>query len=140
MPDTAGASEGVTLPAAGPGVACWYWLRAIDAAGNTSRCSNVVGLTRPLGPVLPAGLTLAVRQRPSRAPVLLDWSGAEVPDLRLYDVSGRLVRTLRLARGVRGTAPWDGRDESGRLVPAGLYFARLTGGSLRAQTRIVLLP
>jgi hypothetical protein len=50
------------------------------------------------------------------------------------------VRTLRLARGGRGTEEWDGRDESGRLVPAGLYFARLRGGSLHSQARIVLLP
>ena len=119
---------------------CWYWLRASDAAGNTSGWSNVVGLTRPLGPALPDGLTLAVRQRPSRVPVSLEWSGADVADIRLYDVSGRLVRALRLTPGLRGTARWDGRDECGRLVPTGLYFARLTGGSLHAQTRIVLLP
>jgi len=139
-PDTAGAGEGVTLPAAEPGVTCWYWLRTSDAAGNTSRCSNVVGLTRPLDPALPEGLTLAVRQRPSRVPVSLDWSGADAADIRIYDVSGRLARRLRLAPGGRGTATWNGRDESGCLVPAGLYFARLTGGSLHVQTRIVLLP
>jgi flagellar hook assembly protein FlgD len=73
-------------------------------------------------------------------PVLLDWSGANASDIRLYDVSGRLVRTLRLARGGRDTEEWDGRDESGSLVPAGLYFARLTGGSRHARARIVLLP
>ena len=70
----------------------------------------------------------------------LDWSGAEAAGIRLYDVTGRLVRTVRLAHGGHGTAQWNGRDESGRLVPAGLYFARLMGGSLHAQTRIVLLP
>ncbi len=139
-PETAGVGERVTLPAAGPGVTCWYWLRTSDAAGNTSRCSNIVGLTRPPDPEPPAGLTLAVRQRPSRAPVLLDWSGADATHIRIYDVSGRRVRTLWLASGGRGTATWDGRDERGRVVPAGLYFARLTGGSLHAQTRIVLLP
>lgn len=142
-PDTTGASEGVMLPAAEPGVTCWYWLRTIDEAGNSSRCSNVVGLTRPQGPVRPAladGLALAVRERPSRAPVLLDWNSAGVADIRLYDVSGRLVRTLRVARGGHGTEPWDGRDESGSLVPAGLYFARLTRGALSAQARIVFLP
>jgi subtilisin family serine protease len=139
-PGTAGASEGVTVPAVEPGVTCWYWLRTNDEAGNTSGCSNIVEFTRSLDPAIPDGLTLAVRRRPSPVPVLLDWSGATVADIRLYDVSGRLVRTLRLARGGHGTEEWDGRDESGRLVPAGLYFARLTGGSRHAQSRIVLLP
>jgi hypothetical protein len=139
-PDTAGAAQGVTLSAAAPGVTCWFWLRSSDAAGNTSRCSNVVGLTTPLGPARPAGPGVVVRQRPSRAPVTLDWNGVDAASIRLYDVTGRLVRTLWLARGGRGTAQWNGRDESGCLVPAGLYFARLTGGSVHAQTRIVLLP
>jgi hypothetical protein len=83
---------------------------------------------------------LAVRQRPSRAPVLFDWKGADATSIVLYDVSGRRVRALRLEPAAGGTAQWNGRDEHGRLVPAGLYFARLTGGSLHAQTRVVLLP
>jgi len=39
-----------------------------------------------------------------------------------------------------GTQEWNGRDDEQRAVPAGLYFARLTCGSLHAQTRVVLLP
>jgi flagellar hook assembly protein FlgD len=74
------------------------------------------------------------------APVSLDWQGAGATSIRLYDVAGRRVRTLALERAFRGTAQWDGRDESGSLVPAGVYLARLIGGSLRAQTRVVLLP
>jgi flagellar hook assembly protein FlgD len=72
--------------------------------------------------------------------VSLDWSGADAASIRLYDVTGRRVRTLGLAPGGSGTVQWNGRDESGLVVPAGLYFARLMGGSLHAQTRIVLLP
>jgi subtilisin family serine protease len=140
VPDSAGASQSVTLRALAPGVTCWIWLRVMDAAGNVSRCSNVVRLTMPLGPVRPAVAELAVRQRPSRAPVLFDWSGADATSIVLYDVSGRRVRALRLEPAAGGTAQWNGRDENGRLVPAGLYFARLTGGSLHAQTRVVLLP
>jgi hypothetical protein len=138
VPQTAGTRQSLTVAAPAPGVTCWGWLRTSDAAGNTSGCSNVVGFTQPLGPALPAGLE--VLQRPSRAPVSLRWSGADAASIRLFDVTGRLVRTLWLARAASGTAQWDGRDENGRLVPAGLYFARLLGGSLHAQTRIVLLP
>ncbi len=47
--------------------------------------------------------------------------------LRIYGLRGELVRTL--ADGSRGagvnSAVWDGRDESGRTVAAGAYFARL---------------
>jgi len=48
-------------------------------------------------------------------------------ELVLFDAAGREVRSL-----VRGTvsagrydAAWDGRDGSGRLVPAGVYYVRL---------------
>ena len=140
VPGPAGDAQRVTLAPAEPGATCWIWLRTRDEAGNTSGCSNVLEWTRPLGPARPAEAALAARQQPARVPVLLDWGGAEATSIRLYDVTGRLVRTLWLGRGERGTVQWNGRDEVGRLVPAGLYFARLIGGSLHAQTRIVLLP
>jgi hypothetical protein len=47
--------------------------------------------------------------------------------LVIYDASGRAVRTL--ARGTTASGyhsvDWNGRDEAGRAVPAGVYFARL---------------
>jgi hypothetical protein len=48
-------------------------------------------------------------------------------DLRVYDVSGRLVRTLRTGELTAGphSERWDGRDESGLGVASGIYFARL---------------
>jgi hypothetical protein len=48
--------------------------------------------------------------------------------LRVYDLSGRLVRTLvdegKLAAGDH-EAVWDGQDERGRAVSAGVYFYNL---------------
>jgi hypothetical protein len=46
----------------------------------------------------------------------------------VYDVSGRRVRTLLDRAMTRGThiVGWDSRDDRGRAVAAGTYFARLT--------------
>ena len=60
--------------------------------------------------------------------------------IALYDLGGRLVRHLPVGADSAGVALWDGRDQNGRLLPAGLYFARLISGSLRAQARVVLIP
>ena len=79
-------------------------------------------------------------RRPSWVPVRLDWTGVGADRIRIHDVTGRTVRRIDLGGGASGSVQWDGRDDGGNLVPAGLYFARLTGGSLHAQTRIVLLP
>jgi flagellar hook assembly protein FlgD len=48
--------------------------------------------------------------------------------IRLYDVSGRLVRTLvdrAYAAGMNYVAVWDGRDDAGNSVPRGVYFVRM---------------
>jgi hypothetical protein len=51
--------------------------------------------------------------------------------LRVYDVSGRLVRSLVSGAeqdAGRYTIDWDGRDDAGGAAAAGLYFARLDAG------------
>ncbi len=61
--------------------------------------------------------------------------------LRIFDVGGRLVRTLlphELMQG-RGAIVWDGRNEQGRLVPRGVYLARFSAGDVRATQRLILL-
>lgn len=59
--------------------------------------------------------------------------------LTLLDVQGREVRSLvggRLAAG-RHEFTWDGRDASGALVPAGVYFAIARAGGERSVQRLV---
>ena len=49
-------------------------------------------------------------------------------DLRIYDLSGRLVRVISAAAETNGRyedKTWDGRDGSGQLVPPGLYLLHL---------------
>jgi hypothetical protein len=60
--------------------------------------------------------------------------GADPGDaLRVYDLSGRRIATIPFhpfGNGFR--AVWEVRDEAGRLLPSGLYFARAgTGGTRR---------
>ncbi len=60
--------------------------------------------------------------------------------LDLFDLQGRRVRTLaerRLPAGASVIA-WDGRDESGRRLGRGLYFARLTLPDAVHTARVLL--
>jgi hypothetical protein len=61
--------------------------------------------------------------------------------LRIFDTGGRLVRIL--ARGLYGAGEfaeiWNGRDEMGRAVGSGVYFAQLEAGLRVATQKMVLL-
>ena len=61
--------------------------------------------------------------------------------LEILDLGGRRVRAL--ARGSGGAAPlalrWDGRDDAGQTVRAGIYWARLTSGGRTRSARIAWL-
>lgn len=70
---------------------------------------------------------------PSRGPVAFSLEVYDQGPVRLevIDAGGRLVRRAELAGGRPGTRvwSWDGRDETGRLVPAGYYRVRAMGSS-----------
>ena len=65
--------------------------------------------------------------RTHAATVHLAIAGPERVHVRLYDVTGRLVRTLAdrsFAAGEYDLA-WDGDDDAGVQAPRGVYFARV---------------
>ena len=61
--------------------------------------------------------------------------------LKIYDITGRLVRTLvdGKQRAGRYTVRWDGKDNKGRNVASGVYFVRLTAGEDTASRKLVIL-
>ncbi|MBI4720536.1 MAG: M36 family metallopeptidase [Chitinivibrionia bacterium] len=66
--------------------------------------------------------------------------GGEVT-LRVYDVSGRLLRTLVDGPQSPGTktASWDGTNERGERVASGVYFCRMTAPGYVGQRKLILL-
>jgi hypothetical protein len=67
-------------------------------------------------------------------------SGGAIVALRIYDVSGRLVRTLVDGYKPAGTrsVSWYGRDDQGRPVASGIYFYHLTAPSFSERKKMVL--
>ena len=60
--------------------------------------------------------------------------------LKVYDVTGRLVRTLTRAQSLEPgvyTVEWDGRSDRGLRVPSGVYFYRLVTEGYRATRKLV---
>jgi len=68
-------------------------------------------------------------------------TGSGRVSLRVYDVTGRLVRTLvdgEKGRGVYAQV-WDGRNDRGESVVTGVYFYRLRAGQTVHTRKAVLL-
>jgi len=61
--------------------------------------------------------------------------------LRIYDVQGRLTRSIPREKKAAGrhAVNWDGRNEGGRLCSPGIYFVELEAGDRLRRTPTVLL-
>jgi hypothetical protein len=61
--------------------------------------------------------------------------------LEVYDVSGRLVRSVDLGVRPAGihTTKWDGNDSDGRRVASGVYFLTLNADKTALSTKVVRL-
>ena len=140
------ATDTVTIRSLEPGTTWWFALRTIGLTGGQGPISNTVKASVPVGGALRGrvGIALAARGNPARVPAVFDWQGGGagvIPEITIYDLSGRKVRRIPLPGGrFGGSVQWNGRDDDQRAVPAGLYFARLACGSFHAQARVVLLP
>ena len=67
---------------------------------------------------------------------------AGIVDLRIYDTTGRLIRTLESAAARpsgRHVTEWNGRDNTGRAVTSGIYFARIRTGKFMDTRKMVYL-
>ena len=123
----------------------YYKLSAVDVHGNESGFALLTpSETAGAGSDLPLELAFAgPKPNPATDGTLIAYSlPAETRvHLALYDLSGRLVRTL-----VRGAKPagehstkWDLTNESGSRVPTGLYYVRFEANGRALSRPLVII-
>ena len=114
------------------------WFHVVDLSKPLEGTVDVAlgpptrGLGLALGSANPSGGAVTLRlSLPRRGAVRLE----------LYDLTGRRVREL-LDRDVAAgklALLWDGRDDAGRTLPAGLYLARLSQGESSRMLKLLRL-
>jgi hypothetical protein len=126
-------------------VRVFSWNATGSAFGNSGRFEIRVGsgIAQPENSALP--LAFGLRQsypNPLASGTAIRYAlprPAQV-ELRIYDVSGTLVR--RLADGVQPagyqSAYWNGSDDQGRRVAPGVYYCRLQAGDFTAGEKLVV--
>ncbi len=116
----------------------WNWYGGAVNTPFPITVSSTVGVGDDLAPAFSLG---PAYPNPFLASASFDFSLAEVGSARLqvFDLSGRRVATIVsgiLTAGMH-TARWDGRDERGRAVGAGVYVVRLTAGGRTLSARVI---
>jgi hypothetical protein len=118
----------------------------VSALFSVGGCSSLVDVTdEPEAPaaVIP-GVRLWNEPNPFRGKTRVLFT---LPDARssakvdVYDVRGRLVRTLESGPSSAGIASivWDGRGSGGERLSAGVYFLRLENAGVHLTRRVTLL-
>jgi flagellar hook assembly protein FlgD len=61
--------------------------------------------------------------------------------VKIYDVAGRLVRTLvnEVKDAGAYAAVWDGRNNGGAAVASGIYFYKMETAGFNATKKLVML-
>jgi hypothetical protein len=92
-------------------------------------------------PMRPRGRIRPVCYTESGTTVYFNVPDPRVVRLEIYDVRGRLVRTLVDGEVLEGThrAKWDLRNTAGARLPQGIYFYRFSAGGFRDSGKIVIL-
>jgi hypothetical protein len=111
-----------------------YYLIKTDANGRLAVAESKTSLSRR------AVLSLACAPNPfsgsTKISLSAQVSGSVPVSLRVYDVQGRLVRTIAASR-ISPTI-WDGRDDAGRRLPSGTYLVHYVAAGKQVTARLVL--
>jgi len=150
-PATGTLSGTLTLEdaAASPFTIVWH---VDDGSGGTATATTVLQVTTVTAAPVPdpssgAPRVLSFRNRPNpfQSATQIDVGVAGHPPngswrVRIYDLSGRLVRTLLDGAPWRSTTvAWDGTTNGGARAASGVYYYRLESSHLQATRRLILL-
>ena len=135
-------TTGTEMDVAGQGYP-YYHLTATDFAGNEGEAATVLNETD----VLPGTPDRFALHAPSPNPfnpktfLRFDLPEATTVSLKVYDLSGRLLRTLvdEHREAGRYRESWNGRDAQGRAMASGVYLCRIETDAFSDTERMTLL-
>jgi hypothetical protein len=86
----------------------------------------------------PTNIYICSYPNPFNAQTLVTYNNIEGGDIGIYDITGRLIKTLTV-NGKDGNVMWDATDNSGRGVASGIYFARVECDHYSSTVKLLYL-
>jgi len=128
----------------------WYKVRGSNAAygwGSFSTLEdivvNLVGVSEDANRTKPLTLTASPNPFSSKIDINLSkGQETENTELRIYNVSGRLVKSFSLVTShssLISSLSWNGADNNGKLLPAGVYYLRLKTEKKELNKKLIKL-
>ena len=126
-----------------------YWVTFVQGGENmivkiAGFHYGSVGIEEPALQIPGTVGRLEVQAQPNpftgRTNLSVSLSTAGSVDLRIFDNSGRVVKTLARGAAVptHASFSWDGRNDAGRTVAPGIYFYRVQSATEQAWGKVIL--
>ena len=133
----------------------YYGVKAYDPSNQESGMSKIIMVTYQVsidesktGELQSIILNLEIYPNPFRSKTDIRYQIsnkgyiAKSTGIKIYDVTGRLVRSFSLSApysSLPAVITWSGNDDLGRALPGGVYFIQLESGSNRITKKALLL-
>jgi hypothetical protein len=123
----------------------FYKITAVDFNGNESDFALTATTTGSDDPAVPEAFALGQNVpnpfNPSTTIYYDVLDGGGEVSIRIFDVAGRLVRTLVEGHQAAGSksVTWSGANDHGQSVSSGIYFYRMTAPGFTRTRKMVLL-
>ena len=127
----------------------WIWQAMLQNDGSTVYREGIANLQKLLTSLMPKKTMLLHNYpNPFNPETWIPYQLSEAADVSvtIYDVNGRIVRTLVLGHQEVGeykrrsrAAYWDGTNSSGEHVASGIYFYTLSAGDYTATRKMQIL-
>jgi hypothetical protein len=82
---------------------------------------------------------MSIYPRISRTTFAITFTDLSNPHIRVYDATGRLVKTLNASHRLSDRIIWHGDDTSGRQVSQGIYFIKVDAGDFSQTEKVILV-
>ena len=127
----------------------YYWLESIDFSGMVNHYDKVAILTIPdqqdpgTGIIPEPELYGLLQNNPNpfieSTKISFNLPETEKVELNIYNLKGQLVRSLYSGVASSQTLEWNGKNEIGKELQAGMYFYKLMVNGKTAETKKLIL-